>query len=131
MTNWSVITIFLFIYLANTSRNVFVTAHFKGKLSLGTGHVTIKRTYIMMLLDCILLRQAIVDQIPILVQLDDEEGVNFGGVCRDFSGFWEEAYQLVMLALISNISLSLVRFCHMAIFVVDFFLHAYPFQGWI
>ena len=59
-----------------------------------------ERTYIMMLLDCILLRQAIVDQVPILVQFDDEEGVDFGGVCRDFfSGFWEEAYQLVMLAL--------------------------------
>lgn len=33
------------------------------------------------------------DEVPISVHFDEEEGVDFGGVCRDFfSGFWEAAY---------------------------------------
>ena len=117
-----------------------MTAHFKGKLSLGTGHVTIKRKNIYN--DAIQLystKAAIVDQVPILVQFDDEEGVDFGGVVETsflVSGKRHTSkclmlllflYQLVTLALISSTSLSLVRFCHMAIFVVDFFLHEYHF----
>ena len=35
----------------------------------------------------------LVNQFPLSVHFDGEEGLDFGGVCRDFfSGFWEEAY---------------------------------------
>ena len=94
-----------------------MTAHFKGKLSLGTGHVTIKRKNIYN--DAIQLystKAAIVDQVPILVQFDDEEGMDFGGVCRDFfSGFWEEAY----LKMFDGAAL-LVPACHAGIDIKHF-----------
>ena len=96
---------------------MFLTTHFKGKLSLGTGHVTIKRKNIYN--DAIQLystKAAIVDQVPILVQFDDEEGVDFGGVCRDFfSGFWEEAY----LKMFDGAAL-LVPACHAGIDIKHF-----------
>ncbi len=83
-----------FVFLANTSRNDFVAAKFKGKLPLYTGCIKIKRRTIYD--DGVALystRPTIADVVPIIVEFDEEEGVDLGGICRDFfSGFWEEAY---------------------------------------
>jgi hypothetical protein len=76
------------------SRKIFVADAFKGKLSLSAGSITVSRRTIFS--DTIVLystKPRLLNQFPIEVHFSGEDGVDVGGVSRDFfSGFWEEAY---------------------------------------
>lgn len=80
--------------IAETSRKAFVADVFKGKLSLSAGSITIERHNIYS--DALVLYSTnpkVVNQFPIEVTFKHEDGVDMGGVTRDFfSAFWEEAY---------------------------------------
>ena len=80
--------------VAEMSRKMFVADTFKGKLSLSAGSITVSRCTIFS--DTIVLystKPRLLNQFPIEVHFNGEDGVDFGGVSRDFfSAFWEEAY---------------------------------------
>ena len=80
--------------VAEMSRKMFVADTFKGKLSLSAGSITVSRRTIFS--DTIVLystKPRLLNQFPIEVHFNGEDGVDFGGVSRDFfSAFWEEAY---------------------------------------
>lgn len=85
---------FLFVFVADISREVFVADAFKGKLSLSTKCIEIDRSRLYQnTIETYSMRPKLVNTIPISVHFEGEEALDFGGVCRDFfSGFWEEAY---------------------------------------
>lgn len=85
-----------FVFVAEVSRKIFVDIAFKGKLprTMSTGHITVKRASIYDdAISAYSTRPKLVNQCPLSVNFDGEEGVDLGGLSRDFfTGFWEEAY---------------------------------------
>ncbi len=67
---------------------------FKRKLGLSSGHIRIQRASIFSdAISTYSTKPKLTNQFPLAVRFEGEEGVDFGGLCRDFfSGFWEEAY---------------------------------------
>lgn len=109
---------FAFPCTAECIRKAFVDKNYHGKLSLNKPkHVEINRSTIFE--DVITLYSTmpeVVNQIPIRVKFQGEEGVDFGGVGRDFfPAFWEQAYKIMfdgaaLLTPVSHADVALDRF---------------------